>query len=180
LYRSLMSRSYFWDRGPFLGYAVPQISQPRVTLRFKAVHNNRAALRFNLSLIDKNNTRHDWHPEVMFKNFNGDLPLGGPNTIGKDFEWGFDLTQLVKYVAGDKLEEFIVDLQNGKNKLEIDFSEIAPPKDVDYQGELKESELKFWNEKDQNTHNVKLLAKPISLKTPVKITSPITENSPKK
>jgi hypothetical protein len=171
LYRCLMSRSSFWDRGPFMGYVVPITRQPRATVRLKAVHNKRDRLKLELAITDRHNKRYALSPNVMFQ-FSGSVPLGGPGTENKDFEWGLDLTTLAEQ-AGDNFEQVLKDLQLGKAKLEINFSERKSKKKIDTQGKIKEVELMFWNTDGKKISSKTLLSKEKALKEPFKINYPL-------
>jgi hypothetical protein len=187
LYRCLMSRSSFWDRGPFMGYAMPNTTQPRATIRFKALHNKRDSIHLDLSLIDRYNKRYEMNTHAMFQ-FSGSVPLGGPGEENKDFEWGLDLTRLAEQ-SGSNFEQVLKDLQMGKAKLEIHFTQrkndtgkkpekkrnkknkkSSPP--IEVMGQLKEVEVMFWNKSGTITGRKNLLSKEKSLTEPLKITYP--------
>ncbi|EDM25406.1 hypothetical protein LNTAR_09741 [Lentisphaera araneosa HTCC2155] len=190
LYRCLMSRSSFWDRGPFMAYAVPSNRQPRATIRFKALHNKRDNIQLGLSLIDRNNNkRYEMNTHAMFQN-SGAVPLGGPGEENKDFEWGIDLTRLVEQ-SGNNFEQVLKDLQVGKAKLEIHFTERkkdadkkpkkkknkkkkdkkrSPP--IEVKGQLKEVELMFWNKSGTMLGKKNLLFKEKTLTESVEISYP--------
>ena len=103
-----------------MGYAMPNSTQPRATLRFKAVHNKRDNIQLNVALIDSQNKRHVMDTHAMFQ-YSGSVPLGGPGEDSKDFEWGLDLTRLAEQ-SNNSVEQVLKDLHLGKAKLEVSFS----------------------------------------------------------
>jgi hypothetical protein len=160
LYRCLLSRNSFWDRGPFMGYAAAAKIQPRITLRLKAVYKKRNQLRLKVVMKDSKGNQTTWEPNVMFHKKTGAVPLGGPGTDNKDFEWGLDLTRMAKKLAGENIELLLNDLQKGKAKVEINLSVKTSKKDSKAKGLLKEAELKFWSKDDKQIHSESLLKKP--------------------
>ena len=100
----------------------------------------------------------------MFHKKTGAVPLGGPGTDNKDFEWGLDLTRMAQELAEKNIELLLSDLQKGKAKVEIYLSKKAPKKDSNAMGLLKEAELKFWSIDDKQIHSESLLQKPIVIK----------------
>jgi hypothetical protein len=155
LYRCLMSRSSFWDRGPFMAYAVPGNSQPRATIRFKAQHNKRDSIKLHITMIDSQNNQYSMHTDGIFKN-SGSIPLGGPGTENQDFEWGLDITPLAEKI-NMSTEEVMTDLQKGNTRLIISFTKnekmnnkrkkknLKHHNNSETVGILKELELMYWN-----------------------------------
>ncbi len=170
LYRCLMSRSSFWDRGPFMGYAVPSTRQPRATVRFVAQHDQRDRIQLDLALIDRNQTRYVMDTHGLFQ-YSGSVPLGGPGEENKDFEWGLDLTRLAEQ-TGENFEEILKDLQLGKAKLEISFSVRKSRKKGEPKGTLKVVELMFWDKSDRNISSEMILSQEEPLSEPLKILYP--------
>jgi len=182
LYRCLMSRCSFWDRGPFMGYAVPNTRQPRATIRFKGVHNKRDSIQLELSIIDRQSKRYAMNTHGMFQ-YSGSVPLGGPGEENKDFEWGFDLTRLAEQ-SGDNFEQILKDLQLGEAKLGINYSERQSKaktrkknrqkskQTVPIKGKLKEVELIFWNRSGTKISSKMLLSKEKTLTEPLTINYP--------
>ena len=176
LYRCLMSRREFWDRGPFMGYAVPSKSyQPRLTVRFKAVHSSRNQLRLKFVLTDSSHKTFSWEPRVMYQKKTGSVPLGGPGTEGKDFEWGVDLTRILQ-AQGRNINSFLSDLQNEKAHVEMIWTEkkskkSEPTANPEQKTEnlLKEAELMIWSSGDELIHSKHLLKRPQTFNKPIHI-----------
>jgi len=158
LYRCLLSRSKFWDRGPFMAYAVPKYAEPRVTLRMKAVYPKRNNLKLKLSLKGrKQGSEVNWEPLVLFNDKSGAVPLGGPGTEGKDFELGLDLSKMAaKFNSVDSLMK---DLKSGRVK----FSMTWGLKDEKTTGLIKEIELLFWTKTGQLIAKIDFLEKEVKL-----------------
>jgi hypothetical protein len=154
LYRALESRRSFWDRGPFLAYLMAKDHQPRLTLRAKAVHNNRSRIEMKFTLTDAEGKGYTWRPNVLFQRKNGDVPLGGPGTKGESFEWGIDLTHLLEQ-RNKGVEPLLEDLRQGKASLEVLWGQRAGRKAVN--GKMQELELQFWDEKDKLVKSEMLL-----------------------
>ena len=127
-------------------------------------------IKLDLTLVDRNNKRHSWSPDVIFQ-FAGAVPLGGPGTENKDFEWGHDLTAQIE--RSDNPNQLYKDLYSGKAKLEISFSERTTKEKIEFDGTLKEVELMFWSSKGKKTSSKKLLTEDKSLKEPLKVTFPL-------
>ena len=176
-----MSRSSFWDRGPFMGYAMPNMSEPRATLRFKAAHNKRDSIQLEVTLIDSQSKRYVMDTQAMFQ-YSGPVPLGGPGAENKDFEWGLDLTRLAEQ-SDNSVEQVLKDLQSGKAKLEVSFSSRQSERKkrkkkenkskVEIKGALKEVELLFWNSRGKKIAAKKILSKEKTLTQPLKINYPL-------
>ena len=162
LYRCLMSRADFWDRGPFMGYAVPEYSQPAMTLRIKAVYPKRNGLTLTLKLKYKDGKEVSWKPKVLFNKKTGAVPLGGPGTEGEDFELGLDLTDMAKTLKAKSVHALMQDLINGSTKLTMTWK----IKDQKSTGLLKEAELLFWNNSDKLITKFNLLEKEVELSWP--------------
>ena len=110
-----MSRSSFWDRGPFMGYAMPNMSQLRATLRFKAVHNKRG-IQLEVTLIDSQSKRCQTHMRCSIFRIRSTRRAWPEN---KDFEWILDLTRLIEQ-SGNSIEQVLQNLQLGKAKVEAE------------------------------------------------------------
>ncbi len=163
LYRCLVTKNKFWDRGPFMGYAVPKRVQPRLTLRLKAQHPKRNQLRLKLTLTDSKNQQSHWEPKVLFQPKTGSVPLGGPGTENQDFEWGLDLTRMLNELSQGNQDQLLEDLKQGKAKIEMAWTGKASKKESKAEGVLKEVELKFWSKDDKEVHSQPLLKKEVPL-----------------
>lgn len=157
LYRCLVTKDSFWDRGPFMGYSVPKRVQPSLTLRLKAQHPKRNQLRLKLTLTDSENRQSSWEPKVLFQTKTGAVPLGGPGTENEDFEWGLDLTRMVEDLAKENSDKLLDELRKGKAKIEMTWTAKVPKKEEAGKGVLKEAELKFWDKNDRQVHSETLL-----------------------
>ena len=162
LYRCLMSRADFWDRGPFMGYAVPEHTQPAMTLRIKAVYPKRNALKLSLNLKDKEGKEVSWEPKVLFNKKTGAVPLGGPGTEGEDFEMGLDLSDMARAMKVKSIHTLIQNLKSGDTRLSMTWK----VKDQESTGNLKEAELLFWSNSDTLITKLNLLKNEIELKQP--------------
>ena len=163
LYRCLVTKNKFWDRGPFLGYAVPKRVQPKLTLRLKAQHPKRNQLRLKLTLTDAKGQKKSWEPKVLFQKKTGAVPLGGPGTEKQDFEWGLDLSRMLDGLSKGNSEQVLKELQNGSAKIEMTWTAVVPKKETKAKGILKEAELKFWNKDDKEIKSKALLKSPLSI-----------------